>query len=51
MEGNRDLDRARIKLAEVEQQVREVILILTAEQAIKAQRVIREAGRRHRGQR
>ena len=43
-----DLKKAREDLRRVQSDSREVILIMTAEQAIKAQKVVREAGRRGR---
>lgn len=43
-----ELNEAQRRLDQATVAVRQVILILTAEQAIKAQRVVREAGRRGR---
>lgn len=43
-----DLKKAHEELKRIQLDSREVILIMTAEQAMKAQRVVREAGRRGR---
>ena len=43
-----ELQEARRRLDEVKREAVEVIKIMTAEQAIRAQRVVREAGRIYR---
>lgn len=43
-----DLATAQKHLANIQREVREIIRILTAEQALKAERVVKEAGRRGR---
>lgn len=48
MSGRDDLERARARMVEIREQTRVLIIILTAEQALKAQRVVREAGKRGR---
>ncbi len=40
------LSEAKKRLAEVQEFGRQIILILTAQEALKAQRVVREASRR-----
>ena len=42
-----NIEEARERLAEVQQASATMVLILTVEQAIKARRVVKEAGRRH----
>ena len=44
--GRPDLDAARKQLEDQRSEVEAIIKILTAEQALKAQRIVREAGRR-----
>ncbi len=44
-----DLQAAQRQLVRVESEAAVVIFIMSAEEAIKAQRVVREAGRKRRG--
>lgn len=46
MTRDEELRAAKRRLVEVKAMVAEVIMIMTAEQALKAQRVVREAGRK-----
>lgn len=41
-----ELDKARATLAEIKAEAIAVIRVMTAEQALKAQRVMREAGKK-----
>lgn len=47
-QGRDELDAARRQLVQAQKVVRDVIYVLTVEQALLAQRLVKEAGRRGR---